>query len=160
MKQSHSESASSSTSSPFSTSDLLARVHSAGVRLTANDEDLDTTGLDFVVLRAVDADGNRWIVRAPRRAAAARAAVTEARVLRLVAPRLRVAVPEWRVHTPDIIAYPLLSGTPAVTLGAEGPTWNVIDPASPPGVFLDTTAAALAGADDDVGGGRRRSRSS
>ncbi len=136
---------SSSITTPSSASDLLARAHAAGVHLTATDEDLDTTGLDFVVLRARDAtDETPWIVRAPRREEAAQAAVTEARVLRLVAPRLPVAVPAWRVHTSEVIAYPLVPGTPAVTVGAEGPIWNVIDPASPPGVFIETMAAALA----------------
>lgn len=140
MRQAHSP----SITTPFSASDLLARAHAAGVHLTATDEDLDSTGLDFVVLRAVAvADGARWIVRAPRREEAARAAATEARVLQLVAPRLPVAVPAWRVHTREVIAYPLLSGTPAVTVGAEGPIWNGIDPGAPSTVFLDTMAAAL-----------------
>ncbi|MBX3186515.1 MAG: phosphotransferase [Labilithrix sp.] len=126
-----------------SAADLIARAHAAGLPLTAVDEVLDTSGLDFVVLRAKDAAGGAWIVRAPRRDAAARAAEVEARVLRLVAARLDVAVPAWRVHTRDVIAYPLLPGTPAVTFGAEGPCWNVIDPKAVPGAFLDSVAAAL-----------------
>src|SRR5690606_10809865 len=64
-----------------------------------------------------------------------------------VAPTLRevgVAVPDWRVHTDDVIAYARIAGTPAVTLADGTPTWNIIDPAAPSPAFVDWFARALA----------------
>ncbi|HEU4535403.1 MAG TPA: N-acetyltransferase [Polyangiaceae bacterium] len=142
---------------PSSVSELLARV--PGVRLTPAADELDTTGLDFVVARAVDDAGAPWIVRAPRHEGAALAATAEARVLEVVA-RLPVAVPSWRVHAPDVIAYPLVPGTPAVTLGPT-PSWNVIDPHALPPAFLDSFAAMVAACwalpDAELAGLRRQS---
>jgi aminoglycoside phosphotransferase (APT) family kinase protein len=125
-------------------SDLLAAARREGVTLTAPTDALDTMGLDFVVVHATDAAGTPWIVRSPRRPDAVEAARIEARVLALVAPRLPVAVPDWRVHADDVIAYPRLSGVPAVTLDTGTPTWNRIDPAAPSEGFLDSFADALA----------------
>ncbi|HVK76644.1 MAG TPA: macrolide 2'-phosphotransferase [Kofleriaceae bacterium] len=124
---------------------LLAAARAAGLDLTTTATELDTTGLDFLVVHAHDAAGVPWIVRTPRRPDVVVAAAREARVLALVAPRLPVAVPDWRVHTDDVIAYPRLPGTPAVTIDAAGgPTWNLIDPAAPSDAFLDGFAAAVA----------------
>ncbi|WP_309135975.1 macrolide 2'-phosphotransferase [Brevibacterium oceani] len=56
---------------------------------------------------------------------AARAAV-EGRFLRNIAPQLSIAVPDWQIHTEELIAYPLLPGTPGLTLGDDGqPRWHV-----------------------------------
>jgi aminoglycoside phosphotransferase (APT) family kinase protein len=75
----------------------------------------------------------------------AQAAAIEAHALRLVGPRLPVAVPEWRLHARGVIAYPRLPGTPAITFAADGaPVWNIVDPAAPAPAFLDSFAAVLA----------------
>lgn len=123
---------------------LLAAAARHGLSLTAEGAALDTLGLDFLVVHARDPDGVRWVVRAPRRADVVAAAATEARILALVRRTLPVAVPDWRVHAAEVIAYPRLDGVPAVTLEDGAPTWNVLDPAAPAPAFLDTMAAALA----------------
>ena len=123
--------------------DLIGLAGLHGLELSA-DTDLDGSGLDFRVLHAEDSQGTPWILRTPRRPEVAVAAQVEARLLRLVRPRLPVAVPDWRVHSHDLIAYPRLAGTPAVTIGQAGPTWNVIDPAAPPDRFLDSFAGLVA----------------
>ncbi len=123
---------------------LLEAARAHGLRLTSTSADFDQTGLDFRVVHGKDEDGTQWIVRTPRRPDVVESARVEARVLRLVAPRLPVRVPEWRVHTDDVIAYPRLDGTPAVTVGPDGTTWNVIDPAAVPDTFLDSYAEMLA----------------
>lgn len=120
---------------------LLAAAAREGLQLTA--DALDTMGLDFIVAHARDAAGVRWIVRSPRRADVVAAAAHEARVLAAVRDALPVAVPDWRVHAPDVIAYPRVAGTPAVTVERGAPTWNVIDPGAPSPVFLDSFAGAL-----------------
>lgn len=125
--------------------ELLAAAERLGLPLRAEAAEFETTGLDFLVVHAHDADGTPWIVRTPRRPAAAAASYVEARVLRLVRPRLPVAVPDWRVHAPDVIAYPRIAGTPAVTLTPAGaPQWNLVDPGAPSEGLLDDIAAVLA----------------
>jgi aminoglycoside phosphotransferase (APT) family kinase protein len=129
---------------PSSVDELLDRARRRGLELTAADPDVDPTGLDFIVAHAQDRSGVRWIVRAPRRADVVESARCEAKVLRLVAPRLGVPVPDWRIHHDDVIAYPRLEGIPAVTLEGGAPKWNVIDPKSPSDVFVDSLARVLA----------------
>lgn len=139
--------------------ELLAAARREGLELVADTATLDTMGLDFVVVHARDANGTPWIVRSPRRRDVCESARHEARVLAAVAPILEpvaVAVPAWRIHADDIIAYPRIVGTPAVTLPDGAPTWNVIDPAAPSAAFIGSFARTLAalqtiGDDRDVG---------
>lgn len=124
---------------------LLAAARREGLVLTAEDATLDGSGLDYLVVHARDAAGVPWIVRTPRRPEVYTASRVEAGALRLVRPRLPVAVPDWQVHAPDVIAYPRLEGTPAMTVSEAGPTWHIVDPSgSLPDRFLDSFAAALA----------------
>jgi aminoglycoside phosphotransferase (APT) family kinase protein len=53
-------------------------------------------------------------------------------------------VPDWRIHNDEVIAYPRLEGVPAVTLEGGAPKWNVIDPAGPSEVFIDSLARVFA----------------
>ena len=134
----------SGSSPSTSVDDLLALARDHGLALRPDGARLDTSGLDFIALHADDDAGIRWIVRAPRRPDVAAAAATEAKVLAIVRPRLPVAVPDWRVCTPELIAYPRIAGTPAVTLDTGAPVWNLIDPAAPSDAFLESCAEALA----------------
>lgn len=140
------ESTSASFAAPPTTvAELLALARRHGLELAATRDELDTTGLDFVVAHARDAVGTPWIVRAPRRPAVVAAAQIEAGVLRLVRPRLPVAAPDWRVHAPEVIAYPRIEGVPAVSIdAAAGPTWNIVDPAAPAPAFIEAMARTLA----------------
>lgn len=124
--------------------DLLRAASEQGLALTCERAEFDRSGLDFLVLHAHDTAGSPWIVRTPRRASVLEAARVEARVLALVAGYLPVAVPEWRVFSDEVIAYPRLAGVPAVTMDpGAGPSWNIIDPTAPCGAFIDSFAAAL-----------------
>jgi aminoglycoside phosphotransferase (APT) family kinase protein len=123
---------------------LLAAARREGLVLGADGALLDTMGLDFVVVHARDADGTPWIVRSPRRLDVVESSGREAAVLALVAPALApVAVPSWRVHAADIIAYPRIGGTPAITIDNGTPTWHVIDPTGLSDAFLDSFARTL-----------------
>lgn len=143
-----STSISSSLSSVYapisSVAELLAAAAREGLWLSTSAPDFDDTGLDFRVVQGVDADGTPWVVRTPRRADVVAAARVEARALQLVRPRLPVAVPDWRVHSDAVIAYPRLAGVPAIAVTAEGPRWQVLDPVAPCEAFLADYAAALA----------------
>jgi macrolide phosphotransferase len=123
---------------------LLAAAREHGLRLTLERLELDETGADFLVAHAIDEQGVPWIVRSPRRADVLERAAAERRVLELVRTRLPVDVPDWRVFSPQVIAYPRLGGNPAavVDMNAGGYVWR-FDETAPPASFLDTLADAL-----------------
>jgi macrolide phosphotransferase len=82
-------------------------------------------GLDYRVAFATAEDGREWVLRIPRRADVSEKIAGEERILRLVRARLSVAVPDWRIHERDLIAYPSLPGEPGLTLDADGqPAWH------------------------------------
>lgn len=116
----------------------LAERHGLRVRVL----EIDETGWDFRVGHAVDADGARWVLRAPRRRDVSELIEGERRLLEHMRPRLAVAVPDWEVCTPELIAYRRLPGRP---LGPEYPTtleyqwWR--DPAED---FFDDLGAVIA----------------
>ncbi|WP_437290570.1 macrolide 2'-phosphotransferase [Sorangium sp. So ce406] len=140
---------SSTGSSPFapieSVGALLDAARREGLRLATNHADFDQSGLDFLVVHAEDEDGVPWVVRTPRRPAVVASARVEARVLALVRKHLPVSVPDWRVHTDQVIAYPRLVDVPAISIDPEaGVRWNRLDPAAPSAAFIASMAEALA----------------
>src|SRR5690606_31297462 len=92
---------------------------------------LEEAGLDFRVAFADAEDGTRWVLRIPRRPELAESIAAEAKILAFVRARLPVAVPEWRVHGPRLVAYPRLPGAPGLTLdpATKAPIFHV-DPTS------------------------------
>ncbi|MBZ9739768.1 MULTISPECIES: macrolide 2'-phosphotransferase [unclassified Mesorhizobium] len=118
----------------------LAQQH--GIDLSGPMEIIET-GLDFRVALADDGDGRPWVLRVPRRAAVWPKAEREERLLRFVRRRLPVATPEWRICSPELIAYPRLPFATAVSVFPEGgePAWN-IDKNSR--AFVESFATALA----------------
>ncbi|HEY4614086.1 MAG TPA: macrolide 2'-phosphotransferase [Citricoccus sp.] len=109
---------------------IRALAASAGLELDERPLRVNDMGLDFRVAIARDRGGQDWVLRIPRRPDVLERAQDEHRVLRLVAPRVGPAVPDWRVRTPELIAYPLLPGEPGLTLDEDGtPVWH-LDPAS------------------------------
>src|SRR5690625_3076284 len=116
------------------TSSTQTADHSAIARLAAeHDLDVDPAslqvneiGLDFRVAIARAAGGERWVLRIPRRPDVLARADIEGRLLSLIGPQLTVAVPDWQIHSHELIAYPLLPGEPALTLDDDGsPQWHV-----------------------------------
>ncbi|MFF0531835.1 macrolide 2'-phosphotransferase [Nocardia amikacinitolerans] len=114
--------------------DVIALAATHGPRLSAQDATVNEAGLDYRVVMASDATGQRWVLRVPRRADVSAGMAAEARVLDLVTPVLAedgVAVPDWQIRSPELIAYPALPGAPGLTLTDAGePNWHM-DPASP-----------------------------
>lgn len=109
----------------------LAAAH--GLHLSAETATANEAGLDYRVVMADDTTGRRWVLRLPRRADVSEGMAAEARVLDLVSPVLAgdgIAVPDWRVRTPELIAYPALPGSPGLTLPGGEPLWHM-DPADP-----------------------------
>ncbi|MBN9522941.1 macrolide 2'-phosphotransferase [bacterium] len=117
-----------------------ARRH--GLEL-AGDIQLNDVGLDFRVAFATDEAGTAWVLRLPRRPDVRPRAENEARVLRFLKGRLPAEIPDWRIFTPELIAYPRLAGTTAITIdpATKEPTWHV-DKESP--AFSASLARILA----------------
>ncbi|MCC2335409.1 macrolide 2'-phosphotransferase [Cellulomonas wangsupingiae] len=110
----------------------LAAAH--GLHLDPATVAVNDAGLDYRVVMADDRAGRRWVLRLPRRPDVSAGMSAEVRILDLVRPVLAddgVAVPDWQVRAPGIVAYPALPGAPGLTLSDAGePVWHM-DPASP-----------------------------
>lgn len=108
------------------TAQILSLAADHGLQLDASRLRVIEMGLDFRVVLAPDSSGADWVLRIPRQPAVMERAAPEARVLRLVARHLSPAVPDWQIHTEELIAYPLLPGHPALELDQAGsPIWHV-----------------------------------
>ena len=110
----------------------LAASH--GLCLSAKEATVNEAGLDYQVVMAPDETGQEWVLRIPRREDVARDMAAELAILELVSPILGldgIEVPDWRIRSPELIAYPALPGAPGLTLSEAGePIWHM-DPASP-----------------------------
>lgn len=101
----------------------LAQTH--GLDIVPETVKVNELGLDFQVAIAEAVDGQSWVLRIPRRPDVTDRASVEGRFLRAIAPHLSVAVPDWRIHTEHLIAYPLLPGEPGLTIDEQGqPQWH------------------------------------
>lgn len=96
----------------------LATQH--GLDLIPETLTINEIGLDFRVAIATTHSGERWVLRIPRRADVMPRATAEGRLLQRVAPLLDVAVPDWRIQSSELIAYPLLPGEPGLSIGHDG----------------------------------------
>lgn len=113
------------------TSQLIELAADHGLSLQPESLRLNEAGLDYRVAFARARDGQEWVLRVPRRPDVSAKLAEEQRILEFVAPRVPVAVPEWRVCSERLIAYPRLPGEPGLTLDANGqPVWH-FHPASP-----------------------------
>lgn len=115
-----------------------------GVALVPESAQSDDSGWDFRVTHIRATDGTYWILRQPRRPEASGQLAVEGAVLSAVRHRVPVPVPDWRLHTPDLVAYPRLSGEAA---GTEDPVtlvydWSM-DPLSHPDRYLEPLAHCL-----------------
>ena len=90
---------------------MLREAKENGLDLQDRPE-IDQSGWDYLVLHATAADGTRWILRAPRHTDGLYLPA-EGRLLDHVRPLLPVAVPDWRISTATLIAYPRLPGVQA-----------------------------------------------
>ena len=104
---------------------VVALASRHGLDLTVGSLSFNEAGLDYRVVFAGGPDGSRWVLRLPRRPDVAATLGEEARILDFLKPRLDVAVPDWKIQSPELIAYPLLPGSPGLTLDRAGlPVWH------------------------------------
>lgn len=102
----------------------LARRH--GLDLSSM-LDVNELGLDFRVVTAVDRLGMHWVLRIPRRPDVVKKIEREARALSLLRPRLPFAIPDWRIVSAELVAYPKLNDLTAIHVDAATSelTWNI-----------------------------------
>ncbi|WP_059047171.1 macrolide 2'-phosphotransferase [Paenibacillus rubinfantis] len=127
-------------------SELYDRAAQHGLRFNSDTFDVNESGMDFFVAFVQDDAGQPWVLRVPRRPDVWERAMNEQNVLKAVAPRLPVSVPDWRICTPDLIAYPLLGGNPVATVDPAGGGYLWKFPQDTlKDVFFDSLATALVG---------------
>lgn len=104
---------------------------------------INELGLDYRIAISAAKDGRRWVLRIPRRADVSAKVQREARVLAMLEKRLPFAVPNWRIATGDLVAYPLLEDSTAILLepGSTTPTWVIAQDSE---IFAQSFAVALA----------------
>ncbi|WP_187263830.1 macrolide 2'-phosphotransferase [Pontibacter beigongshangensis] len=130
---------------PDTTAELMALAQHHGLALQPDTFTYNETGLDFQVIHAFDKDQHPWILRLPRRPDVLPRADNEHRVLQFLQGKLPVAVPNWQVYDPKLIAYPRLAGTPVANIDMEKMCyiWN-LDPENLPEAFISSLGPALA----------------
>ncbi|WP_308860238.1 phosphotransferase [Paenibacillus radicibacter] len=103
------------------------------------------SGLDFLaVFGKTISDQVPWVLRVPRRQDVIDTAAYEKKVLDLVSKHLPVSVPNWQVHTSELIAYPLLEGVPIATINLviQNYEWY-LDSSNLPQVFNQSLVEAM-----------------
>ncbi|MCG7409188.1 macrolide 2'-phosphotransferase [Paenibacillus sp. ACRRX] len=130
---------------PDKITNLLQLAEKHGLKLDAHTININESGMDFLVGFANDESGKAWVLRVPRREDVLERAGYEGDVLALVSRHLPIAVPQWRIHTAELIAYPMLEGTPAGTIDPEARqyVWHINPEALKP-AFIESLAQSLA----------------
>ncbi|MBD2124894.1 macrolide 2'-phosphotransferase [Microcoleus sp. ZQ-A2] len=125
--------------------EVLELAHKHDLTIQEGSLQFNESGLDFQVVLATDTNGERWILRLPRREDVLTSVDKEKRTLELIAPLLSVEVPRWTVCTDELIAYRALNGVPAGTIDSEAKAyvWE-IDAANPPDQFHESLARGIA----------------
>lgn len=109
----------SSDDRPEVTQEVLALARAHGLELGPASLRIHEAGLDYRVAIGRAADGAAWVLRIPRRPDVSAKIGAEAAILDLVRPALSVAVPDWRIQTAALLAYPLLPGEPGLIVDGE-----------------------------------------
>jgi macrolide phosphotransferase len=105
---------------------------------------IEDLGLDFKLASARDLDGTGWVLLSPREEEAQGKAESERCILKFVSGKIPAHVPDWRVFTPELIAYPCIPGSPAMVLDRTPHAKNKhqwrFDRKNPPSAFLESLA--------------------
>jgi len=104
------------------------KMNTLKVKQIANNKGLDVledtikindSGVDFLVAHAKAENGDKWILRIPRRPESMRYALQEKKALDIIRNYASFQVPNWSIFSEDLIAYKQLSGIPAATIDVE-----------------------------------------
>lgn len=100
--------------------ELLSLAKQNGLLIVEESLEINESGMDFRVAFATDEEGRRWVLRQPRREDVWERAENERKVLDVVRGNIPAQVPDWRIFTPELIAYPLLDGDPIAVVDPAG----------------------------------------
>jgi len=121
--------------------DIIKLAEDNGLKLR-HEMKFNEMGIDFKVAFATDTEGQKWVIRIPRRNDLVEQIETEKRILGLAGKHLSIAVPDWKIASSSLIAYPLLENNPVVTFDAEtyDVHWNIDHQDS---IFIPSLASVL-----------------
>lgn len=125
--------------------ELIAIATQHGLVLQPYTFTYNETGLDFQVIHTLDAEQQPWILRIPRRPDVLPRAENERMVLQWLQGKLSVAIPDWQIYHPKLIAYPRMAGIPVANIDMEQKqyVWN-LNPENLPPVFIKSLGQAIA----------------
>ncbi|WP_340015024.1 macrolide 2'-phosphotransferase [Paenibacillus sp. FSL K6-1318] len=127
------------------TQDIWLLAEQNGLQIRKESMEINESGMDFRVAFATDINGQKWVLRQPRREDVWGRAENERRVLDVVRGSVPAQVPDWRICTPELIAYPLLDGDPIAVVDPAGAGYAWRFPQETlSDEFLDSLAATLA----------------
>jgi macrolide phosphotransferase len=109
------------------TVDILKLAKKSGLNLIEETAVSNESGMDFQGVFAEDESGELWVLRKPRRPDVIQRGANEGKVLKLVQKHLLVNVPEWKINTPELIAYPMVPGiqTGSIDMNIRNYVWNI-----------------------------------
>lgn len=92
-------------------------------RITSTNE----LGLDFQTAIGESVDGIKWILRIPRRENMFSQIEKEKNNLNFLKSKINFDIPDWKVVSPELVAYPLLTDKPALEVEATKQEfiWNI-----------------------------------
>lgn len=116
-----------------------------GFQLKENTFVFNESGLDFLVVFAVDHEGKEWELRIPRRPDVFPSTKAEKIALDLVNENAGFKASNWEVYTEELIAYKKLHGAPAGTINPDIQAYVFeIDESNIPECFYQTLGKVLA----------------
>ncbi|MDV2682782.1 macrolide 2'-phosphotransferase [Alkalihalophilus lindianensis] len=129
----------------MNTLEMKQLAHKKGLCILEETININESGVDFRVAHAKDQNGDKWILRVPRRPESMRHALQEKNALDIINNYASFEVPDWSIFSKDLIAYKQLSGVPAATIDVEqqGYVWS-IDETNVPLEYYHSLGKALA----------------
>ncbi|KEK18695.1 macrolide 2'-phosphotransferase [Bacillus manliponensis] len=116
-----------------------------GLNILEDTIKVNESGVDFRVVHAKEQNGDKWILRIPRRPESMRHALQEKKALEIINNHASFQVPDWSIFSEDLVAYKQLSGVPAATVDIEqqGYVWS-FDETNVPSEYYYSLGKALA----------------
>ncbi|MCU5375637.1 macrolide 2'-phosphotransferase MphL [Bacillus cereus] len=90
-----------------------------GLNILEDSIEINESGVDFQVAHVNEQNGDKWILRIPRRRESMRHALREKEALEIMKKHAEFQVPNWSIFSEELIAYKQLSGVPAATIDIE-----------------------------------------
>ena len=90
-----------------------------GLNILEDSIEINESGVDFQVAHVKEQNGDKWILRIPRRRESMRHALREKEALEIMKKHAEFQVPDWSIFSEELIAYKQLNGFPAATIDIE-----------------------------------------